>query len=349
MRLDLLGGLELREPALLCLCVLAVPVYLWTRAAGGRVRYSSLTLLPAPADPRARSLRLRLAGLPAVLLALGAVALAVALAGPRRADQNSRIKRQGIAMMMVVDVSGSMQALDLSTPDRERTRLDAVKEVFADFVRGTGGHKGRPDDLIGIVSFAGYADTRCPLTLDHDNLLRAAEKLQIPTQADEDGTALGDGLGLALERLRESKARSRVAILLTDGVNNRGETAPMQAAELAATIGVKVYTVGAGTNGVAPVRVTDGLGRSALRQMPVEIDEALLRDVAQRTGGRYFRATDAAELVQIYKDIDALERTEFTETRYRQYTEYYGYVLSLGLLLIGLGWGLGGTVLRRLP
>lgn len=337
--------LEFRQPALLLLVLLSLPVFVWARRAGGRVIFSSLRLLPAAQ----KTWRLRLSFLPPLLLAVAAAALAVALAGPRAADRQTRVKKQGIAIMMVLDVSGSMQALDLSERDHERTRLDAVREVLIRFVRGGHGLPGRPDDLLGIVSFAGYADTRCPLTLDHDNLVMAAQQLQIVSNRDEDGTAIGDGLGLALERLRESKARSKVVILLTDGVNNRGETAPQQAAELASTIGVKVYTVGAGTNGMAPVRVTDPFGRSFLTRVPVEIDEKMLKAIADKTGGRYFRATDAEALERVYREIDALERSEFVEQRYRQYHEYYPYALALGLLLASLAWLLSATVLRRLP
>ncbi len=336
---------EFRQPILLLCAFLAIPVYLWARSDGGRVLFSSFRLLPQGGT----TWRMRLAFVPPLLVSLSVVALAVALAGPRAADRQTRVKKQGIALMMVIDVSGSMQALDLSDKDRERTRLDAVKEVLADFVKGGRGLPGRPDDLIGIVSFAGYADTRCPLTLDHENLLLAASQLQLATKAEEDGTAIGDGLGLALERLRESTAKSKVAILLTDGVNNRGETSPQQAAELAATIGAKVFTVGAGTNGMAPVRVTDPLGRSFLQRMPVEIDEKMLQTIADKTGGRYYRATDAEALERVYREIDSLARSEFIEQRYRQYHEYYRHALGLGLLLAALSFLLSATLLRRLP
>lgn len=338
-------SVEFRQPVLLLCSLLAVPVYLWARSDGGRVRFSSLRLLPQAAA----TWRIRLSVLPPIFLALAALALAIALAGPRAADRQTRVKKQGIALMMVIDVSGSMQALDLSEPERERTRLDAVKEVTADFVRGGRGLPGRPDDLIGIVSFAGFADTRCPLTLDHENLLIAASQLQLATKPEEDGTAIGDGLGLALERLRESSAKSKVAILLTDGVNNRGDTSPQQAAELAATIGAKVFTVGAGTNGMAPVRVNDPFGRSFLQRMPVEIDEKMLKSIAERTGGRYYRVTDAQALERVYREIDALSRSEFIEQRYRQYHEYYPHALGLGLGLLALSLLLSGTLLRRLP
>jgi Ca-activated chloride channel family protein len=337
--------LELRQPLLLLLAGLALPVYLWARRSGGRVIFSSLRLLPQGQ----KTWRMRLSFLPPLLLAIATAALAVALAGPRVADRQTRVKKQGIAIMMVIDVSGSMKALDLSEKDRERTRLDAVRDVMINFVAGGRGLLGRPDDLLGLVSFAGYAEASCPLTLDHDNLVEAARQLQIVTKQEDDGTAIGEGLGLALERLREAKAKSKIAIVLTDGVNNAGETSPPQAAELAATLGIKVYTIGAGTNGMAPIRVTDSFGRSFLSRLPVEIDEKMLKAIADKTGGRYFRATDAETLERVYREIDALERSEFIEQRYRQYHELYPYALSLGLLLCALAWLLEASLLRRLP
>ena len=344
--MDLLSGVELRHPWFLLATLTCLPVFLWARRAPGRVVFSSLKILP----PHGGSWRMRVNWVPDVLLGVAAALLGVALAGPRVGDRNSRVEREGIAIMMVVDVSGSMQALDLSTRTKERTRLDAVKDVFAQFVHGGGGLAGRPNDAIGVVTFARYADTPCPLTLDHGNLAAVARKLEIVTERSEDGTAMGDGLGLAVERLRDSQARSKVAILLSDGVNNAGVEAPLAAAELAKTQGVKVYTVGAGTNGTAPVRVQDPFtGQKVLQAMQVEIDEKTLQEIASRTGGKYFRATDAQALLDVYKEIDRLERTELTEERFREYHEYYGALLATGLLLACLAFLARGTILRRLP
>ena len=312
----------------------------------GRVLFSSLGLLPS----HAHTFRTRLIWLPTALLALSAILLGIALAGPRLPDRSQRIEREGIAIMMAVDISGSMQALDLSEGDKERTRLDAVKSVFSEFVRGTDTLAGRHDDQIGVISFAGFADTRCPLTLDHEILMQVADSLQIVTARREDGTAVGDGLGLAVERLRASKAKSRIIILLTDGVNNRGEETPLAAAELAATEGIKVYTIGAGSQGFAPVRVPDPFtGRPTLQQVEVQIDEKTLEAIAERTGGKYFRATNAEGLRKVYGEIDKLERTKIGEERFREYTEYYRHVTALALLLAALAWLLMATVLRRLP
>jgi len=344
--IDWFTRVEFREPMLLLAALLAVPVFLLARRSPGRIIFSSFRALPRDG----RSLRASLAWLPDALLALAVVALAVALAGPRIGERASKIEREGIAIMLIVDRSGSMQALDMATEDEERTRLDAVKAVFEQFVLGGDGLAGRPDDAIGLVSFAGYADTSCPLTLDHDSLIAIARKLEIVTQRDEDGTAIGDGLGLAVERLRESKARSRVAVLLTDGVNNAGTETPLAAAELAKTQGVRVYTVGAGTDGLAPVRVKDPFtGESVLRPIRVEIDEETLRGIADRTGGQYFRATDGDGLRAVYQEIDRLERTRITEERWREYDEHYALALACGLLLAAGAWLARGAVFPRLP
>ena len=340
-----MSGLEFREPALLLLLLLAIPLFLLARRAPGRVLFSSLALLPRAVA----GWRSRLVWLPDALLALALVALVVALAGPRIGERVSRIQREGIAVAMVVDTSGSMRALDLSTADRERTRLQAVQDVFESFVLGGGGLPGRPDDAIGLIRFAGFADTAAPLTLDHANLVALARNLEITTARDEDGTAIGDALGLAVERLRESPAESRIAVLLTDGVNNAGVESPPAAAELARSQGVRVYTIGAGRTGIAPVRVPDGRGGTVLRSMAVEIDEAVLQDIAERTGGRYFRADDAEALVDVYEEIDRLERTKITEDRSRQYDELFPLPLLAGLLMAVLGWLGRGALFARVP
>jgi Ca-activated chloride channel family protein len=341
----LLALLEWRQPWLLLVAILAIPTVVWMRRPRGLLRFSALALVPTRP-----SWRVRTAWAPAALVGLAIVALAIALAGPRTGRHGGRIRREGIAIMMVVDVSGSMRALDLSEGDHERTRLEAVIDVFEDFVSGAEDLPGRPNDAIGLIGFAGYADTRCPLTLEHDVLRQIAGELKIFEDRAEDGTAIGDGLGLAVERLRESKARSRVAILLTDGVNNAGSDTPEAAAALARKLGIKVYAVGAGTNGLAPIRVVDPFtGQTVLRQTQVEIDEDTLRKIADETGGEYFRATDAAGLRKVYQAIDRLERTQLDEQRRTEYDERYGPVLAAGLILAALGWILEATVWRRAP
>ena len=337
---------ELRDPWFLLTAMLAPLVYWLAARSPAAVTYSTLRLV----DRAPRSLRARLARLPAVLLAVATLALALALAGPRIGDSTTKVKREGIAICMVVDCSGSMRALDLSRPDERLTRLQAVKEVFHDFVTGEGGTGGRPDDLIGVVSFAQYADGICPLTPDHLNLLAILAELHIASGGEERMTAMGEGLALAVERLRENPALSRVAILLTDGVSNAGAISPLQAAELAARHGIKVYTIGAGTNGLAPIEVIDPFTRrKVLQRRAVEIDEKTLRAIAADTGGRYFRATDEGALREIVAEIDRLERSEVVEVRYLRYTERYGELVLSALSLIAAAALLSGTWLRRLP
>jgi len=333
------------EPLALLGILLAIPAFLWAHAGAGRVVFSSLRALPLGG----RTWRTSFAWLPDVLLALAVAALAIALAGPRKGDKNAKVHHEGIGVVMAVDVSGSMRALDLSEKTQELTRLDAVKKVFEQFVLGGNGLEGRDDDAIGLVAFARYADTRSPLTLDHNNLVAAARGLDFARE-DEDGTAIGAGLELAVQRLVEyTHVRSKIVVLLTDGVSNVHDIDEDTAIDDAVKNHIKVYTIGAGTNGVAPIRVDRGDGMTQLMQMPVEIDEKLLRHIADKTGGQYFRATDHDSLAQIYKQIDKLERSKLDEEKFLEYSQYYGYFVGAALALIVLALLLRGTVLRRLP
>lgn len=336
---------EFRDPLFLLAILLAPLVYFFAISLSSYLRYSSLEL-PNRAPS---SLRVSLATAPAWLLALTTVSLAIALAGPRVGDQTTRIQREGIAMMMALDHSGSMNARDFVANDQSVSRLDALKQVFRSFVLGGEAGKGRVDDLIGVVVFGTYADSVCPLTLDHTNLLQILDQVEVAQERSESATAIGEGLGLAVERLLESQAHSRILILLTDGVNNAGEIAPLEAAELAARYGIKVYTIGAGRSGYAPVPVMGADGRQYLRRALVEMDEATLKAIAQKTGGRYFHAEDAKALADVYREIDQLERTKIAEIRYLTYRDYYPYFVLLALVLIGFASLISATVLRRLP
>jgi len=340
--------MELKDPLLLLTALLALPVYrLGSRDRGAAtVGFSNV----AAAIRAPRSWRVRLAFVPPALVSLAIVAMAVALARPRVPDELTRVRSEGIAIVMVVDRSGSMDARDLVREDQSVSRLAVVKERFVEFVTGGESGQGRKDDAIGLVAFARYADGLCPLTLDHGSLLSIVDDMEIATGRREDGTALGEGLGLAVERLRKHKARAKVAIVLTDGVNNAGDISPAQAAELARTNDVKVYCIGTGTRGMAPVPAADPFtGRTYLRRMPVQIDEATLKEIAHATGGTYFRATDDDSMADIYHEIDQLERTEITEKRYLNYHEKFLPFVAAALGLLGLGCTLSGTLFRRLP
>lgn len=347
----MMGDLDFAHPWFLLAALLCAPALWWSRRSAGRVVFSSLRALPAGGH----TWRTRIAWLPDALIALAVVAMAIALAGPRAGDKTTRIRRDGIAIMMAIDNSGSMRALDLSAKNRELTRLDAVKQVFTRFVGGKDGRSGRTDDAIGLVAFATYAETRSPLTLDHANLIRAARELDFAPD-EEAHTKIGNGLALAVTRLAEFKPRDknvgRVVILLTDGETTLRDDKTIDedaAIEEAIRAGVKVYTIGAGTNGVAPVRVDIGGGRTQLAQTRVSIDETTLRTIADRTGGAYFRATDLASLERIYADIDKLERTSHEEERFAEYHQYYVWFLASAMGLVVLALLLRGTVLRRLP
>lgn len=336
-----MGNFELRDPLFLLLALLAPVVYQLASRFPAVLTYSSLDLVAgAPA-----SLRSRAVVLPPLMLALSVICLAVALAGPRTGDATSRVHREGIAITMVVDRSGSMQARDFVKGDTSVSRLDVVKAVFRDFVDSS----NRDRDLVGLVAFARYADGLCPLTLDHGNLLAILDQVEIATERGEDGTAVGEGLGLAVERVRAQDAKSKVIILLTDGVNNAGDLDPLQAADLAAQHGIKVYSIGAGSTGYAPVPVVGPGGRVVLRRAYVEIDEDTLRAIAERTGGRYFHAANAEALEEVIEEIDRLERSEIAEIRYLEYEHHYAGFVSSALFLIAASALLSGTVLRRLP
>ena len=337
--------LELRDPLWLAVGLLAPLVYRLASRLPASVTYSSLTLVRGP-----RSLRARLSWLPAAGLALATLLLAVALAGPRTGNAVTQVKRDGIAIAMVVDRSSSMEARDFVSGDTSTSRLDVVKEIFRDFVSGGGRfEEGRADDLIGLVTFARYADGLCPLTLDHGNLLAMLEDVVTPTREGEDGTAVGEGLALAVERLRRLPTASKIAILLTDGVNNAGDIDPLQAAEIAKQEGIKVYAIGAGHTGRAPYPVRLRDGRVQLRPVRVEIDEATLQEIARRTGGRYFHATDAEGLREVVEEIGRLERTEISEVRYLEYEYHFAPFVAAALGLIVASALLSLTWLRRLP
>lgn len=344
-------GWAFRDPLFLLTALLAPMVYHLAMRLPGAITYSDLSV-PESAP---RSLRARLASLPAWLLALATLALSVALAAPRTGDKTTRIQREGIAIVMAIDRSGSMNARDFVEGDYSISRLAALKQVFRAFVEGGEVGAGRPNDLIGIVSFGTYADSISPLTLDHANLLAILDEMEVAQEQSEAATAIGEGLGLAVERLRlfeegtAGSLRSKVVILLSDGVNNAGNLEPLQAAKLAAAHDIQVYTIAAGTTGYVPVPVQTPDGRIRLIRQFMEVDEKSLRAVAERTGGRHFHARDAEALVETYRAIDRLERSEITEIRYVQYQEHYPFFVGLAMLLVAASVLMNGSFFRRLP
>ena len=246
----------------------------------------------------------------------------VALARPRSSTQMDKVESEGIDIVLTMDVSTSMLARDF-TPDR----ISAAKDIAIEFI------SQRPSDRIGIVVFAGESYTQCPLTTDRATLINLMKEVQ--TDLIEDGTAIGNGLATAVARMKDSDAKSRVVILLTDGVNNRGEISPQTAAEIAKTYGIRVYTIGVGANGTAPYPVMTPWGVQ-VQDVQVEIDEALLKDIADATGGRYFRATDNTKLAEIYSEINKMEKARTTIDSFPVYSELFdrfGLAALLCLLL----------------
>jgi Ca-activated chloride channel family protein len=260
-----------------------------------------------------------------------AVALIItALARPQSTNRWKNITSEGIDIVIALDISGSMLAADFKP-----NRLEAAKEVGAEFIAG------RPDDRIGLVVFAAESFTQCPLTTDKATLLNLMKNVKMGMI--DDGTAIGMGLATAVNRLRNSKSPSKVIILLTDGVNNQGSIAPMTAAEIAKTFGIRVYTIGVGTRGMAPYPVQTPFG-TQYQDMEVEIDEPLLQQIAQLTGGKYFRATNNQKLREIYKEIDRMEKTRVEVKEYKKREEEYfkfglaAFILLLGSLVIRQGY-----------
>jgi Ca-activated chloride channel homolog len=344
--------------------LLLIPLLVWRllscRSSEG-IRFSAVGL----ARDLPPTLRQRLMWLPSALTVAAVTCLIVSLARPREGRDQTVIDSEGIAISLVVDLSGSMQAMDFEVDGSPVDRLIAIKNVVGKFVSGGDTLSGRFNDLIGLITFAGYADGEVPLTLDHAYLLSRLNALQIVRDRREDGTAIGDALALAVEKLNalddrsDNKVKSKVIILLTDGENNAGFIEPVPAAELAQTMGIRVYTIGVGTKGEAPVPVTDPFsGRRFIRMMPVDIDEQTLTDVAETTGGKYFRATDTDSLENIYNEIDALEKSKVEAKHFVDYRELAVQpyqlaglsippILLLSFVLLATRWILQETWLRE--
>ena len=280
-----------------------------------------------------------------VLAALRWTALAlaiIALARPRLVEGQAQVKASGIDIVVSVDLSLSMAAEDFVENGQRVNRVYLARKVLKKFI------EGRPNDRIGLVAFSGKAYVVTPPTLDHDFLLQNVERLNLET-IKEAGTAIGLGLNAAVNRLRELDSKSRIVILMTDGVNNTGKVPPLTAADAAKALKVKVYTIGIGTRGMAPMPYTDAFGRRIMQNEPVEIDEEILTEISKRTGGRYYRADTTENLKGIYAEIDRLEKTEIEMKKYQRYTELFGFVIAGAIFLLLLELTLLNTVWRKLP
>ncbi|MGO8995248.1 MAG: VWA domain-containing protein [Polyangiaceae bacterium] len=334
--------IQFLHPAALLLLLPLALVAFWLARPGKAlaVAYSSTDLVRAVADPR----RTRWGRFVPALRWLGAALLIVALSRPSIEHRNAQVQASGVDIMLGIDVSGSMQARDMagaSGASVPMSRLDAAKEVVGRFVQD------RPNDRIGLVAFAGEPFLASPLTLDHDWVLQNLARLDSGQLSD--GTAIGSAIASGVRRLDAQGAKSKILIVLTDGQNNAGKIQPRVAAEAAKALGVKIYTIGVGSAGEALVPVTDDHGRQQLVAARVDVDEAGMKQVAEATGGTFYRATDTQSLRDVYADIDRLEKTTRTLKGFTEHDERFAWFAVPGLFLVLTELGLSATRFRRVP
>jgi Ca-activated chloride channel family protein len=327
------------NPEFLWLLAVLPLLLIWRgrRGPSPAIEYPSLVLVREVARRTRSRLGSVLAGLP--LLAL--VLLIIAVARPQQGESNSTVHASGVDIMLLLDVSGSMQSLDFRLDNLPASRVDVVKSVVRKFI------VARPNDRIGLTIFAGLPYLISPVTLDHAWLLDNLDRVHIGDI--EDGTAIGSALASGLNRLRNQTAKSKIIILMTDGQNNSGQITPITAAEAAKALGVKAYTIGIGVRGEAPFPMTDAFGRRRIVMEKVDVDEDTLRRIAATTGARFYRATDTDSLNRIYDEIDKLEKTSFTVHSYERWQELFDWpvMAALGVLALSLLSQL--TLRRRIP
>ncbi len=312
-----------------------LPLWWWLRAR--RLARLSGTRMSDVRPAEGVTERLWVARLPVTLRSVCLGAWMVAAAGPRLGSARKETRSEGISIVLCVDLSSSMLAEDFAPANR----IDVAKQTALEFVRA------RTSDRIGVVAFAAQALTQVPITTDYAVLEEALRELRVGML--EDGTAIGTAIATAATRLRRAPGKSKVVILLTDGVNNRGTVDPRTAAQAAAAFGIRIYTIGVGTRGEAPVPTGQGVDGLRYQNLPVEIDEPLLTDVARATGGRYFRATDSESLRHVFEEINRLEKTTVEQVVYRRFDEAYRVPLALGLLALGLEIVISATFAVRVP
>ncbi len=322
--------------------LLLLPVLAWLKGRRGRspaFLYSSVKLV----EGLTRARRSRAGGFLAALRWLVLLVLILALAQPRLTiGGGTTVKASGVDIAVAFDLSGSMLSEDFVVKGERVNRFNMARSVLKGFI------DERPADRIGLVVFASQAYIATPLTLDHEFLHANLDRLEIGS-INQNQTAIGDGLGTAVNRLRDLKSKSKIIILMTDGVTNAGKLNPLLAADAAAALGAKVYTVGIGVQGTAPMPEIDMFGRKGYRDMPVEIDEVTLQKIADTTGGKYYRADNAERFQEIYAEIDKLEKTEATINKYTEFKELFPWLVAGGLALLLVELVLGQTIFRRLP
>ena len=323
------------------LLLLLLPLLAWLKGRRGQppaFLYSAVRLVEGLTRTRRSRAGAFLAALRWLVLAL----FIVALAQPRLMKSATTVKASGVDIVVALDMSGSMVSEDFEVRGGRVNRFNMARAVLKNFI------DQRPNDRIGLVVFAAQAFIATPLTLDHDFLQENLDRMDIGT-INADRTAIGDALSTALNRLRELKSKSRIVILMTDGQNNSGKLDPLTAVQAAQALGVKVYTIGVGMRGEAPMPVRDVFGRKAYQMQPVDIDEDTLQKIADKTGGKYYRADNAERFRQIYAEIDKLEKTEAVINKFAQFDELFPWFVVCGLTILLVEVVLGQTVLRRLP
>lgn len=327
--------MQFANPIYLYLLILLVPLIVWYIIRMSKVQASFKLASTFAFQNTKKGIRVYMRHLPFVMRMIAIASLIIAISRPQAIDSWEKSETQGIDIVLALDISGSMLAQDL-----QPNRLEAVKKVAAEFITD------RKNDNIGLVIFAGETFTQCPMTTDHKVLLNLLNEVDFGMI--EDGTAIGLGLANSVNRLKDSESKSKIVILLTDGSNNRGQIAPMTAADLAKSYGIRVYTVGAGTKGTAPTPVQTPFG-IRIQNMPVDIDEDVLTDIATLTGGRYFRAVDNESLRDIYHEIDKLEKYLISVQNVSSKQELYLPFAILALLLVFIELVLRRTWLRTIP
>lgn len=327
------------QPEWFWLLALLPIVMLWRGRRGpvAAIEYSDVSL----AREVARGSRSRIGRWVWLLPILAGALMIVGLARPQRAHSRTEVSANGIDIVLGLDISGSMQALDFLIDRQRVNRIEVVKSVVSKFI------DERPDDRIGLIAFAGAPYLVSPITLDHDWLQQNLERVTVG--AADDGTAIGSAIAAGVNRLRLTPAKSKVIILLTDGVNNTGKISPLAAAEAAKAMGVKIYTIGVGVRGYAPIPVRDAAGNTQVIRAKVDVDEKTLQAVAEETGGKFYRATDTDSLQKIYEEINRFEKTAQTVQKFERTEELYPWALIPSLAMLGLSLTLQQTRLRRLP
>jgi Ca-activated chloride channel homolog len=334
-----MNQIQFAHPWVLALLLL-LPLLAWLRGHWGKtaaIEYSGLSLF----GTLARGRKVQPGGWLSALRYLALFCFVVALARPQKVDSSTQVQESGIDMMLAIDLSPSMEALDYHKDGEDLSRVQVVRETVGNFIQA------RPNDRIGMVVFAGEAYLMSPLTLDHAWLLQNVERLHVGLAGD--ATAIGSALAACANRLRDQTAKSKIIVLLTDGANNAGKITPFAAAEAAHALGIKIYTIGAGSADVAKFPIHDVFGRVTYTTIPVDIDNDALQKIADIGGGKFFRAADYDTLKHVYEEINKLETSKVTLKHFQHVKEYFASALYPGLLFLGLEIALAHTRLRRVP